>query len=101
MNKKIVIYFLNRKRENAEKLFYELIGKELLKNNPIVKFVKSYCGKDAMFEDGTSIRMHRAAESARGLRWTTAYIDCDTDPEIIQCVLIPSGKCSKDIHYFN
>ena len=99
--KKIIIYFLQRKRDIADKLFYELVGKEFLANNPTTRLVQSYAGHRAEFTDGTQIEMCRAVQSARGLWWTTAYIDCDADKDIIQEVLIPSGKGSKDIIYFN
>lgn len=101
MKRNIIIYFLQRKRDIADKLFYELVGKELLANNPTTRLVQSYAGHWAEFTDGTRIEMRRAIQSARGLWWTTAYIDCDTDKDIIQEVLIPSGKGSKDIIYFN
>ena len=101
MRRNIIIYFLQRKRDTADKLFYELVGKELLANNSTTRLVKSYGGHWAEFMDGTRIEMRRAVESARGLWWTTAYIDSDTDKDIIQNVLIPSGKGSKDIIYFN
>lgn len=101
MRRNIIIYFLQRNRDTADKLFYELIEKELLANNPTERLVRSYAGNWARFVDGTQIEMRRAVESARGLWWTTAYIDSDTDKDIIQNVLIPSGKGSKDIIYFN
>ena len=44
--------------------------------------------------------MYPGYENARGLCWSTAYIDCDIDSEIIQYVIIPSGKGSKDFYYF-
>lgn len=39
--RKIIIYFLNRKRDVADKVFYKLVGKELLVNNPIERLVRS------------------------------------------------------------
>lgn len=101
MKRNVIIYFLYRKRDAAEKIFNELVGKELLANNSCVKLVRTRSGNRAVFEDGTQIQMYAAHENARGLWWTSAYIDCDTDPEVIQQVLIPSGKGSKDIVYFD
>lgn len=101
MRRNIIIYFLQRKRDIAEKLFYELVEKELLENNSTTRLVKSYGGYWAEFIDGTRIEMRQAVGSVRGLWWTTAYIDCDIDKDIIQNILIPSGKGSKDIIYFN
>ena len=101
MRRNIIIYFLHRKRDNADKLFYELVGKELLANNPTTRLVQSRMGHWAEFIDGTRIEMRYAAQNVRGLWWTTAYIDCDTDRHLIQEVLIPSGRGSKDIIYFN
>lgn len=101
MKRKVIIYFLQRKRGIADKLFCELVGKELLANNPTTKLMQSYAGHWAEFTDGTRIEMRHAVQNVRGLWWTTAYIDCDTDKDIIQEVLIPSGKGSKDIIYFN
>lgn len=98
--KKTIIYFLYKNRDIAEKLFYELILPAQCADE-IATVITSYYGNRAIFKNGNSIEMYPGHENARGLWWSTAYVDCDIDSEIIQNVIIPSGKGSENIIYFN
>ena len=93
--KKTIIYFLYKNRAKAEKLFYELIF-QAQRDGEIDMVHISFYGNRAIFKNGNCIEMRLGHESARGIRWSTAYVDCDINPEIIQNVIIPSGKGSKE-----
>lgn len=98
--KRTIIYFLYKNRDIAEDLFYELIFPAQYANEIATVFT-SYHGSRATFKNGDTIEMYPGHENARGVRWSTAYVDRDIDLEIIQNVIIPSGRGSKDITYFN
>lgn len=98
--KKTIIYFLYKNRDIAEELFYELIFPAQCANEIATVFTSPY-GNRAFFKNGNSIEMYPGHENARGLCWSTAYVDRDIDLEIIQNVIIPSGKGSENIIYFN
>ena len=97
--KKTIIYYLQKNKEKAENIFFNLIS-ETQKDNAPIRIYKSAQGHRAIFENGNSVEMRRASENIRGLMWSTAYIDNEIDLEIVQTTILPAGKGSKDSHYF-
>lgn len=103
MRNTTIIYYNKDRSQQALDLFHMLVGEWVTATDTLPKTAR--IGTNAYwarFEDGAEIRMVYAHDSARGFRWTEAYVPADIEEDLLNTRIKPAGILAppNSLHFY-